>query len=169
LGVKNRGSEHAVRHYIKTPSITSLGGSPPEDKQKGFYFQPTVIDDIGEKSELMQEKIFGPVVSVMSVDGFGKAIEYANDSKYSLSSYIYTSDVSKVMKAMYNIKFGETYINMVGPEQYQGAHTGFRQTGIGAEGSKYGMECYTQLKTCYADYEDKPDIPYLFPYDGKRG
>ena len=70
------------------------------------------------------------------------------------------------MKAMYKIKFGECYINGIGPEQFQGAHTGFRLSGVGAEGSKYGLECYTQLKTCYINWNEKPSIPYLFPYRG---
>jgi acyl-CoA reductase-like NAD-dependent aldehyde dehydrogenase len=144
-----------------------LGGSPPKDA-KGFYYQPTVIDNVSEKSDLIQEEIFGPVVPVMSVDSFDKAIEYANDSKYGLASYVYTRDSNLVLKAMHKIKFGETYINMVGPEQFQGAHTGFRQTGIGAEGSKYGLECYTQLKTCYVDWAESPNISYLFPYEGKK-
>jgi acyl-CoA reductase-like NAD-dependent aldehyde dehydrogenase len=144
-----------------------LGGSAPKNLHRGFYFQPTVIDDVGQDSPLMQEEIFGPVVPVMEVDDFDAAIEYCNDSRYGLSSYIYTKDATLMMKAMYKIKFGESYINMVGPEQFQGAHTGYRQTGIGAEGSKYGLECYTQLKTCYVDWNDKHDLPYLFPYGGK--
>lgn len=145
-----------------------LGGSVPKDRKKGFYYEPTVIDGEGQKSDLIQEEIFGPVVPVMGVDSFDKAIEYANDSKYGLSSYVYTRNSNLMMKALYKIKFGETYVNMVGPEQFQGAHTGYRQTGIGAEGSKYGLECYTQLKTCYVDWDERPSIPYLFPYDGKK-
>jgi acyl-CoA reductase-like NAD-dependent aldehyde dehydrogenase len=145
-----------------------LGGSPPKGMKKGFFFEPTIIDGAGQKSDLIQEEIFGPVVPVMSVDSFDKAIEYSNDSQYGLSSYVYTRDSNLVMKALHKIKFGETYINMVGPEQFQGAHTGYRQTGIGAEGSKYGLECYTQLKTCYVEWAEAPEIPYLFPYDGKK-
>lgn len=141
------------------------GGSEPRDfKKKGFYYEPTVIYGVDQKSQLMQEEIFGPVVPIMEVENFDQAIEYANDSRYGLSSYVFTKDSTRVLKAMYKIKFGECYINQVGPEQLQGAHAGFRQTGIGAEGSKYGLECYTQLKTCYIDWNDKPNIPYLFPY-----
>lgn len=144
-----------------------LGGSPPRDRTKGYYFEPTVIDGIGQKSELIQQEIFGPVVPIVTVDTFDQAIEYSNDSQYGLSSYVYTRDNTNIMKAMYKIKFGETYVNMIGPEQFQGAHTGFRQTGIGAEGSKYGLECYTQLKTNYIDWNENPSLPYLFPYKGK--
>jgi acyl-CoA reductase-like NAD-dependent aldehyde dehydrogenase len=146
-----------------------LGGTIPKDMEKGYYFEPTIIDGVAQKSPLVQQEIFGPVVPVVEVDDFDQAIEFCNDSQYGLSSYIYTRDSNLVMKAMYKIKFGESYINMVGPEQFQGAHTGYRQTGIGAEGSKYGLECYTQLKTCYIDWANEPNIPYLFPYAGKSG
>lgn len=160
-------SEKFVQKAREKGEKIILGGSAPKDRKKGFYFEPTIIDGVGQKSDLMQEEIFGPVVPVMSVDSFDKAIEYANDSKYGLASYVYTKNSNLIFKAMHKIKFGETYFNMVGPEQFQGAHTGFRLTGIGAEGSKYGMECYTQLKTCYVDWDENPNIPYLFPYEGK--
>jgi len=143
------------------------GGSRPHELRAGFFYEPTVIDDVDQNSQLVQEEIFGPVVPIVEVDDFEKAIEYANDSKYGLSSYVFTKDSNRVLKAMYKIKFGECYINQVGPEQLQGAHTGFRQTGVGAEGSRYGLECYTQLKTCYIDWNDKPNLPYLFPYRNK--
>jgi acyl-CoA reductase-like NAD-dependent aldehyde dehydrogenase len=141
-----------------------LGGSEPKGFTKGWFFEPTVIDDVGQESPLVQEEIFGPVIPVMEVDDFDKAIEYANDSKYGLASYVFTKDNTRVFKAVYKMKFGECYVNQVGPEQLQGAHTGFRQSGLGAEGSKYGLECYTQLKTCYIDWNEKPNLDYLFPY-----
>ncbi len=143
------------------------GGSEPKDLKSGFFYKPTIIDNVAQDSEIVQEEIFGPVVPIVEVDDFDTAIEYANDSKYGLASYVFTKDSNRVLKAMYKIKFGECYINQVGPEQLQGAHTGFRQTGLGAEGSKYGLECYTQLKTCYVDWSDKPNLPYLFPYRNK--
>ncbi len=144
-----------------------IGGEKPTEPTKGWFFEPTVIEDVKQKSSLVQDEIFGPVVPILEVDSFDKAIDYANDSKYGLSSYVFTKDNARVLKAMNRIRFGESYINQVGPEQLQGAHTGFRQSGLGAEGSKYGLECYTQLKTCYVDWNDKPSLSYLFPYKGK--
>src|SRR5437879_1879544 len=145
-----------------------IGGQEPQGRSKGWFYEPTVIEDVGQKSSLVQNEIFGPVVPVLSVDSFDRAIEFANDSKYGLASYVFTKDNTRVLKAMHLIKFGECYINQVGPEQLQGAHTGFRQSGLGAEGSKYGLEMYTQLKTCYVDWNDKPNLPYLFPYGRKE-
>src|SRR5213594_915761 len=144
-----------------------IGGDRPQSPDKGWFFEPTVIEDVKEKSTLVQDEIFGPVVPILEVDSFDKAIDYANDSKYGLASYVFTKDSTRVLKAMNRIKFGESYINQVGPEQLQGAHTGFRQSGLGAEGSRYGLEGYTQLKTCYVDWNDKPSLSYLFPYKSK--
>jgi acyl-CoA reductase-like NAD-dependent aldehyde dehydrogenase len=144
------------------------GTGKPRGFEKGYYFEPAVIEVSKQDSPLMQEEIFGPVLPFMAVDDFDEAIDLANDSRYGLSSYIFTRDASRVMKAMHKIKFGESYINQIGPEQLQGAHTGFRQSGIGAEGSTYGLECYTQLKTNYIDWAEKPDLPYLFPYGTKN-
>lgn len=140
------------------------GGTRPDNHARGYFYEPTVIEDVEQDSKLIQEEIFGPVVPMIYVDDFDTAIEYANDSRYGLASYVFTRDSNRIMKAMHKIKFGETYINQVGPEQLQGAHTGFRETGVGAEGSKYGLACYTQLKTCYIDWDEKPNLPYLFPY-----
>jgi len=143
-----------------------IGGDRPQSPDKGWFFEPTVIEDVKQKSTLVQDEIFGPVVPILEVDSFDKAIDYANDSKYGLASYVFTKDSTRVLKAMNQIKFGESYINQVGPEQLQGAHTGYRQSGLGAEGSRYGLECYTQLKTCYVDWNDRPSLSYLFPYKG---
>jgi lactaldehyde dehydrogenase / glycolaldehyde dehydrogenase len=160
-----KASEDFVARGREEGGKVVAGGSARDGK--GWFFEPTVIEDVPQKSSLVQDEIFGPVVPVLGIDDFDEAIALANDSRYGLASYVFTKDNARVMKAMYKIKFGECYINQVGPEQLQGAHTGFRESGLGAEGSKYGLECYTQLKTCYLDWNDKPGLQYLFPY-GKR-
>jgi D-glyceraldehyde dehydrogenase (NADP+) len=160
-------SEEFVAKATEEGGKVLTGGLEPKAKTKGWFFEPTVVEDLPQDSALVQEEIFGPVVPILGVDDFDEAIEYANDSKYGLASYVFTGDIKRALRAMYKIKFGECYINQVGPEQLQGAHTGFRESGVGAEGSKYGLECYTQLKTCYLDWNDRPNTPYLFPY-GKK-
>ena len=157
-------SEQFIELAVKEGSKVVLGGGRPKSPPTGWYLEPTVIDGVPQKSELVQKEIFGPVVPVLEVETFDQAIEMANDSEYGLASYVFTRDSSNVMNAMNKIRFGETYINQVGPEQLQGAHTGFRMSGVLAECSKYCLEIYTQLKTCYIDWNDKPSLPYLFPY-----
>ena len=157
-------SERFIELAERQGSKVILGGGRPSEPPKGWYLEPTVIDNVSQGADIVQKEIFGPVVPVLEVETFDEAIDLANDSEYGLASYVFTKDNVNVMKAVHMIKFGETYINQVGPEQLQGAHTGFRMSGVGAEGSKYGLELYTQLKTCYIDWNDKPDLPYLFPY-----
>lgn len=167
-GKERQTSESFIQKAKDEDDRIIIGGSRPRGLSNGYYLEPTVIEVNSQKSPLIQEEIFGPVVPVMEIDNIEQAIEYSNDSQYGLSSYLYARDSNVIMRAFHKIKFGETYVNMVGPEQFQGAHTGFRQTGIGAEGSKYCVEDYTQLKTCYIDWDDNPNIPYLFPYAGKK-
>ena len=157
-------SEEFVELAGKDGSKLILGGKRPEKMHRGWYLEPTVIENVSQKSPLAQKEIFGPVVPVLEVETFDQAIEMANDSEYGLASYVFTKDNTNAMKAMNRIRFGETYVNQVGPEQLQGAHTGFRMSGMGAEGSKHGLALYTQLKTCYVDWSDKPSLSYLFPY-----
>jgi acyl-CoA reductase-like NAD-dependent aldehyde dehydrogenase len=157
-------SEHFIELAEREGSKIILGGGHTPPMRKGWYLEPTVIEGVRQDSPLVQKEIFGPVVPVLEVETFDQALEMANDSEYGLASYVFTKDNSNVMKAAHGIRFGETYINQVGPEQLQGAHTGFRMSGMGAEGSKYGLELYTQLKTCYIDWNEEPDLPYLFPY-----
>ncbi|MGD0477675.1 MAG: aldehyde dehydrogenase family protein [Nitrososphaerales archaeon] len=161
---ERKTSEKFIESAVVEGSKLIVGGGRPRGMNRGWYLEPTIIDEVEQNSSLVQDEIFGPVVPVLEVGTFDEAIEMANDSKYGLASYVFTKSNRNVMKAMYGIKFGECYINQVGPEQLQGAHTGFRQSGIGAEGSKYGVELYTQLKTCYVDWNDEPDLDYLFPY-----
>jgi acyl-CoA reductase-like NAD-dependent aldehyde dehydrogenase len=162
---KERGtSERFIELAEGEGSKIILHEGRPRGMTKGWFLGPTVIDDVPQESDLVQKEIFGPVVPVLQVETFDRAIELANDSEYGLASYVFTKDSTNVMKAMNRIRFGETYINQVGPEQLQGAHTGFRMSGVGAEGSRYGLELYTQLKTCYIDWSDRPTLPYLFPY-----
>ena len=76
----------------------------------------------------------------------------ANDSKYGLSSYLFTSDPDLIFQASERVRFGELYVNMQGPEASQGYHTGFRLTGQAGEGSKYGIEEYVKLKNVYVNF-----------------
>ncbi len=131
------------------------GGKTPDLSGKlknGFFFEPTIIDNVPQNSPLFQEEIFGPVVGVHEVKDREEMFKLANDSKYGLASYLFTSDMNLVYEASERIRFGEVYVNMPGPEASQGYHTGFRMTGQAGEGSKYGIEEYLKLKNVYVDY-----------------
>ncbi|MEM0120540.1 MAG: aldehyde dehydrogenase [Thermoprotei archaeon] len=161
--------ERFVREALKSGGKLLTGGRRPPHLTRGYYYEPTVFVDVDQKSPIVQEEVFGPIVPILEVESLDEAIEKANDSKYGLASYIFTRDLNTALKAANSLRFGETYINQVGPELLQGIHIGFKQSGVGGENSIYGLYNYTQLKTVYVDYSDKPNTPYLFPYQQKVG
>jgi D-glyceraldehyde dehydrogenase (NADP+) len=155
--------EEAVNQGAK---ILYGGGKPqlPERYSKGFFYMPTILTDVRQDMRIFREEIFGPVIGAMKVgDDFDEVIELANDSDYGLASYLFTKDVSLAMKAAREIKFGELYINMPGPEATQGYHTGFRMSGQAGENSRYGVEEYVKVKNVYIDYSKDPTAGEVIP------
>jgi D-glyceraldehyde dehydrogenase (NADP+) len=135
------------------------GGIPPSltgKFSKGYFFEPTIIDNVDQKSTLFQNEIFGPIIGTEKVSSMDELYEKANDSRYGLASYLFTESPELMLEASEKVRFGELYINMPGPEASQGYHTGFRMTGQAGEGSKYGIGEYLKLKNVYVDYSRKP-------------
>jgi lactaldehyde dehydrogenase/glycolaldehyde dehydrogenase len=116
---------------------------------KGHWFEPTVLRVESNAADVMRREIFGPVVPVMTVDGFEQALEYANDSAYGLSAYVYTNSLGRVMSLSRGLAFGELYVNRPCGELVQGFHTGWKQSGLGGEDGKYGFDGYLRKQTTY--------------------
>lgn len=155
----NADALSTVEKFVKTGMNSGAklvyGGKRPKltgDLRNGFFFEPTVMENVKQKSLLFQDEIFGPIIGAKPVSDFNEMIREANDSKYGLASYLYTRDYETFLKAADGIRFGELYVNMTGPEASQGYHTGFRMTGQAGEGSRYGIEEYVKLRNVYVDY-----------------
>ncbi len=121
---------------------------------KGYFFEPTVIVDVDNKMDIMQEETFGPVLPVAEFSTLDEAIKMANDSEFGLTSSIYTQNLETAMKAMRRLKFGETYINRENFEAMQGFHAGWRKSGIGGADGKHGLEEYLQTHVVYLETKD---------------
>jgi len=147
-------TERAVSRAREEGAEVLLGGGRPEGEEfsKGYWFEPTVVTDVDQEMDIIQQEVFGPVTPIMSVDTLEEAIEYANDSRYGLSAYVFTDDYRTAMRASEDLEFGETYINRTLGESWQGHHIGWNESGLGGEDGKYGFLKYTQLKTVYHNY-----------------
>ncbi|HEX6608075.1 MAG TPA: aldehyde dehydrogenase family protein, partial [Chloroflexia bacterium] len=143
----------------------ALGGHRPAGTafERGFWYAPTVLTNVRNDMEIMQQEIFGPISPVMAFDDFEEAIALANDSKYGLSAYLFTNDLQRMMRAVQAIRFGEVYINRIGPEQFQGFHTGYRLSGMGGDDGRHGYDHYFRKKTVYVNYGTPPTAG-LMPY-----
>ncbi len=149
--------EKTVTEATEDGGVVSCGGTraiAAGPGAKGYYFKPTVIEGLGQKSKLFQEEVFGPIIGAIKISDKEELFKYANDSRYGLASYLFTKDFALAQEASERVRFGELYINMPGPEASQGYHTGFRMTGQAGEGSTYGILEYMKRKNVYTDYSE---------------
>lgn len=119
---------------------------------KGHWFQPTVMTSPNNQIDIMQKEVFGPVLPIVKISNFEEGLQFANDSVYGLSAYVFTQDMRRVMRLIRDLKFGEIYINRPMGEALQGFHTGHRLSGIGGEDGKYGLDGYLQKKNIYVNF-----------------
>jgi lactaldehyde dehydrogenase/glycolaldehyde dehydrogenase len=157
--------ERMVERAREQGAEVVLGGRRPQGKpfDKGFWYEPTVLTGVRTDMEIMQQEIFGPVTPIMPFDEFEEGIALANDTRYGLTTYIFTKDLNRAMRAVRAVRSGEVYINKVGPEQLQGFHGGYGLSGLAGDDGKYGYEHYSRKKTVYLSYGDEP-AGNLMPY-----
>ncbi|MBS7122162.1 MAG: aldehyde dehydrogenase [Dysgonomonas sp.] len=118
---------------------------------KGYFFEPTVLDNVTNKMDIIQEETFGPVLPIVEFTDIDDAIAMANDSEFGLTSSVYTQNLNTAFKLVRALKFGETYINRENFEAMQGFHAGCRKSGIGGADGKHGLEEYLQTHVVYLE------------------
>jgi lactaldehyde dehydrogenase/glycolaldehyde dehydrogenase len=145
------------------------GGRPDRPPvEGGYWLTPTVLGNVRPDMAVMRDEIFGPVVPVMKVSSFDEALEVANDSRYGLSAYLFTNHFQRIMRAVQDVRFGEIYINRVGPESLQGFHTGYRNSGPGGDDGIHGLDHYLRKKTVYVNYSGRSPVR-LMPWATEAG
>jgi len=151
---------HSYTEIGKAEGATLVtGGSIADEGElaKGHFYRPTLFTDVRPEMRLAQEEIFGPTLSLIEVGSFEEAIAVNNDSKFGLSSAIYTQDINRVQRAMRDITTGILYINSgtTGAE-IQFPFGGNRGTGNGhREAGIAGLDVFTEWKVVYTDYSGK--------------
>ncbi|GAA3236919.1 gamma-aminobutyraldehyde dehydrogenase [Streptomyces lavendulae subsp. lavendulae] len=113
---------------------------------KGFFYAPTVVSGLKQDDEIIQNEVFGPVITVQSFTDESQALEYANGVEFALASSVWTKDHGRAMRMSKNLDFGCVWINTHIPLVAEMPHGGFKKSGYGKDLSAYGFEDYTRIK-----------------------
>ncbi|OZI32551.1 succinate-semialdehyde dehydrogenase (NADP(+)) [Bordetella genomosp. 10] len=111
-----------------------------------LLFQPTLLDGITDGMDIAHEEIFGPVVGLSTFESEAEALARANDSESGLAAYFYTADMERVWRVMEALEYGIVGVNTGAVSNEVGPFGGVKESGVGREGSKYGIEEFLELK-----------------------
>ena len=151
-----------IEKYMKVAkddgATIAIGGKRPDDEdlKDGLFFEPTVITNCNTHMRIVQEEVFGPVVTVEGFDNEEEAIALANDSIYGLAGAVFSKDIGKAQRVANKLKLGTVWINDFHPYFAQAPWGGYKQSGIGRELGKEGLEEYLISKHILTNRNPEP-------------
>lgn len=141
------------------------GGRVPDRLEKGYFYEPTLIEVTDPKRQRFENEIFGPLATVTRVRDIDHAIELANDSNFGLGANIYTSSLETAMRAATELQAGTVWINDPLKDNDAAPFGGMKFSGLGRELGSEGIGAFTQPKHVHIDFAQVPSPEWWFPYE----
>jgi aminomuconate-semialdehyde/2-hydroxymuconate-6-semialdehyde dehydrogenase len=135
--------DHAKNQKLKI----SVGGDIPKGFESGAYVSPTLIEDVPQDDRLIQEEVFGPVLTVQTFKDLGEALDKVNGTPYGLSCSIYTSNLDTAHRFARHVQMGMVWINDWFLRELHTAFGGMKRSGIGREGGQFSLDFFSEFKT----------------------
>jgi succinate-semialdehyde dehydrogenase/glutarate-semialdehyde dehydrogenase len=133
-----------ISNSTELGGLIALGGKTHE--LGGLFFEPTIIKNANDKMLVANEETFGPVAPIFAFETEGEVIQRANNSPYGLASYFYTRDLAKSWRVSEELEYGMVGLNTGIISSEMAPFGGIKESGMGREGSKYGMDDYLEIK-----------------------
>jgi acyl-CoA reductase-like NAD-dependent aldehyde dehydrogenase len=150
----SKEQQERVQGYLQIGSSearVAAQGSTPTDPRlaNGYYVPPTIFADVTNRSRIAREEIFGPVMSVIPFRSVDDVLAMANDNDYGLAAAVWTNDIKKAMRAAQALRAGIVWINDTQPAPTEMPWGGYKQSGVGRELGKHGLDDYLEEKSVY--------------------
>jgi betaine-aldehyde dehydrogenase len=145
--VNNAGQLARVRGFLdRTPDHARIVAGGKQSGDRGYFLEPTVVAGLRQHDEMVQDEVFGPVITVQQFDDEDNAVRWANDVRFGLSASVWTQNHGRAMRVSRRLDFGAVWINTHLPFVSEMPHGGFGHSGYGKDLSMYGFEEYTRIK-----------------------
>jgi len=129
-----------------------IGGS----LEKGYFIEPTILTNVSNSMTIAREEIFGPVASVIPFEDEAEAIQIANDTPYGLAGAVWTRDIFKAFRVVKAVQAGILWVNHMQPTFVEAPWGGYKQSGIGRELGRFGIENYLESKLVHINLTEGP-------------